>query len=241
MVDGFISLTPGGVDAARAEFPGLAHTPAFVVPHGHYRDAYPNWSDQSSARELLGIAPDARVLAFVGQIRPYKRVAELVRAFREVPDPHAVLLVAGRPLTAEYGETIQAAAAGDPRVVVRTELVPVPDMHRYLNAADLVVLPYRETLNSGAAILALSFDRPVLGPQQGAFAELAAQLGPQWVQTFTGELTADVLTGALDRAATGLPGHVSLDAYAWDVVARETVDVYRAVGAGSGTVRTMPA
>jgi glycosyltransferase involved in cell wall biosynthesis len=242
MVDGFISLTAGGVDAAREEFPGLARTPAFVIPHGHYRDVYPNWSDRAGARDLLGIDPDARVLAFVGQIRPYKQVVELVRAFRQVSDPGAVLLVAGRPLTEEYGATVHAAAAGDPRIVVRTELLPLGDMHLYLNAADLVVLPYRETLNSGVAILALSFDRPVLGPNKGAFADLGLQLGPQWVQTFDGDVTPAVLTNALARVIDGPPtAPADLSALEWDAIARATIDAYRAVGAGARTVRTMPA
>jgi glycosyltransferase involved in cell wall biosynthesis len=241
MVDGFISLTESGVDAARAEFPGLEGTPAFVVPHGHYRDVYPNPSDRASARAALDIAAGARVLAFVGQLRPYKRVVELVGAFREIDDPSAVLLVAGRPLTPEYGREVANAAADDPRVRVRTELVPVEDMHRYLNAADLVALPYRETLNSGAAILALSFDRPVLGPDQGAFAELATQFGPHVVQTFAGAVTPAVLTAALDRAIAQPPGHLDLDALSWGAVARGTIAAYRAIGAGGKAVRTLPA
>jgi beta-1,4-mannosyltransferase len=42
-----------------------------------------------------------------------------------------------------------------------------------MRAADLIALPYKEILNSGSAILALSFDRPILVPAAGALAELS--------------------------------------------------------------------
>jgi hypothetical protein len=126
-------------------------------------------------------------------------------------------------------------------VHVRTDLVPVDDMQLYLNAADLVVLPYGETLNSGAAILALSFDRPVLGPDRGAFAELASEFGPRVVQTFAGDVTSGVLATALRRAIAEPPGHLDLDALSWDRVAAGTIAAYRAVGAGGNGVRTLPA
>src|SRR5690349_964742 len=66
MVDAFFSLTERGVDAARDAFPQLRDTPAFVVPHGHYRDAYPNTVTRDEARAHLGISPDARVALFFG-------------------------------------------------------------------------------------------------------------------------------------------------------------------------------
>ena len=62
----------------------------FVIPHGHYRAAYPNDVTRAEARERLGIAPDARVVAFVGQVRAYKNVPELVVAARALPDADVV-------------------------------------------------------------------------------------------------------------------------------------------------------
>src|SRR5690606_36127483 len=60
----------------------------------------------------------------------------------------------------------------------------------YFRAADLVVLPYREILNSGTALLALSFDRPVLLPEAGAGDELTRRVGSEWVCTYEHELSA---------------------------------------------------
>jgi glycosyltransferase involved in cell wall biosynthesis len=50
--------------------------------------------------------------------------------------------------------------------------VPSENLQLYLNACDVVVLPYREDLTSGAAMLALSFGRPVVAPRMGTLEEL---------------------------------------------------------------------
>jgi beta-1,4-mannosyltransferase len=57
---------------------------------------------------------------------------------------------------------------------VRTHLrfVPDADVQRFLKAADFVVLPYRDVLTSGGALLALSFGRPLVVPRRGCLAEL---------------------------------------------------------------------
>ena len=57
-------------------------------------------------------------------------------------------------------------------------------MTRLFAAADVVVLPYLDISNSGVAMLALSLQRPVIGPSKGAFPELQAQVGTTWVRTF---------------------------------------------------------
>ena len=46
-----------------------------------------------------------------------------------------------------------------------------------MNAADVVALPYAETFNSGAALLALSFNRPIVAPASGSFPKTAGSRG----------------------------------------------------------------
>jgi glycosyltransferase involved in cell wall biosynthesis len=46
------------------------------------------------------------------------------------------------------------------------------DVQLYFEAADWVVLPYRDVLTSGSALLALSFGRPVVAPRRGCLADL---------------------------------------------------------------------
>src|SRR5690606_16557040 len=82
-VDGILSLTADGVAAARAAYPDLDRVPAFVTPHGHYRDSYDFSMSRAKAREKLGFggSADATVFLSVGQIRAYKNVPRLVDVF----------------------------------------------------------------------------------------------------------------------------------------------------------------
>ena len=54
----------------------------------------------------------------------------------------------------------------------------------FFSAADLVVLPFSDIMHSGSAILALSFNKPVLVPARGALPELQTRVGAAWVQTY---------------------------------------------------------
>ncbi len=233
-LDGYITLTAGSRAAAQERFPGLRDLPGFVVPHGHYREVYPMRATREEARARLGIAQDARVIGFLGQIREYKNVPHLIRAFRDLAAPGTVLLIAGSPDTGKMEHDVKTAAEGDARVLLALRFIAEDEVQLYLRASDLVVLPYREILNSGSALLALSFDVPVLVPEKGAMRELRERVGEQWVRTYTGEVTAEVLGEALDWAhASGQSPCTALDQLSWPRLAGETLDAFREIHSGA--------
>jgi glycosyltransferase involved in cell wall biosynthesis len=227
MVDGFITLSEIGRDAALRRFPTLRSVPGAVVPHGHYRPAYPDPVPKAEAREELGLDAEAPVAVYVGRIRPYKSVEPLVHAFRSVPDDDARLLVTGNPAGPAIERQIRRAAEGDDRIDLDLRFIPDDRIPVVLGAADLVVLPYEDILHSGSALLALSFHRPVLVPNRGAMSELQADVGADWVHTYDGRLTPDDLTGALSWArTTDRPDRAPLDDLEWDALAEQTVALY---------------
>ncbi|MCO6441874.1 MAG: glycosyltransferase family 4 protein [Nitrococcus mobilis] len=225
-VDAYISLTETGRQLAMDKFPALARTPGFVIPHGHYRDLYPDIVTRAGARARLGLPVDARVAVFVGQIRPYKNVPRLIDVFAQMGDSNAVLIVAGRVRTQKLHRAITLRVAADPRVRACLAQVPEEEMQLYLRSADLVVLPYDEVLNSGTALLALSFDRPVLVPAKGALLELAQSVGSEWVRLFHGELTPALLEDALLAAAALDDRRPDLAEYEWPRIADATAGAY---------------
>jgi beta-1,4-mannosyltransferase len=240
LLDGYISLTEKGGEQARQHFPSLRTIPGFVIPHGNLRDAYPATDiSRELARARLGITTSARVLAFFGAIDPYKGVMELAEKFSAVPDDRAVLLMAGKCfLSPHERKQLEKIAAGDPRVILHLDYIPDADVACYIRAADLVALPFRDILNSGSAILALSLDRPVLVPAKGSMSELQEFAGSDWVRLYSGELTSDVLQRELDRAATSsaLRGHCrALEAgwggLDWGDLAQLTLAAYHSVRA----------
>lgn len=170
---------------------GQSHT---LIQHGHYRDWF--------AEVPKGVPVPGR-LAFVGLIRRYKGTEGLVHAFRDLQDPQLSLTISGNPSSDDLVADLISAAEGDPRIRFRFEFLDDTDLVATVTEAELVVLPYRHMHNSGGALTALSLDRPVLLPDNEVNRRLAHEVGPGWVQLFTGHLDDSDLRQALDavRAA----------------------------------------
>jgi glycosyltransferase involved in cell wall biosynthesis len=97
------------------------------------------------------------------------------------------------------------------------------DIQLYLKAADLVVLPFVEILNSGTAMLSLSFGCPIMVPEKGSMGELRAYVGDEWVYTYIGELTSEKIQDALDWAkGDRTPDYPDLELFDWNKVAEQT-------------------
>jgi glycosyltransferase involved in cell wall biosynthesis len=150
--------------------------PIAVIPHGHYIDAYPNTVTRADARRARHLPltigrSSSTVFLFFGLIRPYKGLEELLPAFHSLGDANAVLLIAGRSRPSDYAARLAAQAGPDPRVVWHPHFVPNDEVQGWMNAADIVALPYRQITTSGAAMLAWSFGKPVIAPALPAFTE----------------------------------------------------------------------
>jgi beta-1,4-mannosyltransferase len=227
-VDGYIALTEGGTKQAVRQFPALAGVPAFVVPHGHYRAEYPD-VPEVEARKALAIPRQDRVILFFGNIRPYKNVPHLIDVFRQTGLRDARLYIVGKAGDAALAGEIAGRAAGDSRIRIESGFVTPERAAQYFKAADLVVLPYRDILNSGAALLALSFNRPILAPNRGAMGELAADIGSEWVRTFD-ELDAAEFCSAIEWAVRfPRTSAAPLDHLDWGQLGARTLEAYSRV------------
>jgi glycosyltransferase involved in cell wall biosynthesis len=230
MVDGIISLSETARREAYSRFPELKTVPSAIVPHGHYRTAYPTSVSKEDARRQLDLRPEDRVIVFVGRIRPYKNVVPLIRAFRRWEEPSARLFIAGNPISDELAQRVRAAQEGDDRIRIDLRFIEEKEISALLAASDLVALPYEAIMHSGTALLALSFNRPVLMPDRGAMAELQERVGTEWMRTYAGDFTLEVLVDALKWAETGdRPTRAPLEDLEWPRLARQTEALYRRV------------
>jgi glycosyltransferase involved in cell wall biosynthesis len=183
-------LGPATLQAA-APLGGLPADRVTVIEHSSYRGVYPDFVGRDEARRRLGLAADHRALLLFGEIRPYKGLDVLLEAFRTAArsDPRLRLLIAGGVAAAEEGHALLEECRADPRIVTSFERVPDGDVQVWLRAADVVVLPYRAIVNSGALHLALTFGRPVVAPVAG---EVAALLQPEFAAGFSPGDPADL-------------------------------------------------
>lgn len=201
-----------------------------VIPHANYVGAYPNQVSREEARQELGLRPDTFVYLFLGQVRPYKGLEELLPAFARVPGDDRVLVIAGQP-SRGYERVVAALSGQDPRVRFLPGFVPPEKVQYYLNAADIYVLPYRRITTSGAAMLALSFGVPVLAPAIGGF--------PALIGREQGILYDPAEPGALTQALADAPKEdwrarraailAWVRRYDWAEVAPRFVALYRGV------------
>ncbi|MCK8458394.1 glycosyltransferase family 4 protein [Sphingomonas faeni] len=238
MVDLIISLSPSALDSVRKRFPDLADTPARVVLHSHYIGYYPPEPVTTPTRQ------DAtRPLTFLmfGQLRRYKNVDGLLRAFQDRAQARALdgvqdgargerLVIAGEIRgTSTYRDEIHALAQmpGVDFVEGRIDDADVAGLHA---RADVVVLPYDlgTALHSGAAILALSLNTPVVARDTPTMRDLQAIVGAEWLGLFVGgpdaALEAAVALRAKPRSAA--PDLSRMDP---ERLARETVEAYTAI------------
>lgn len=192
-------------------------TPIETILHGHGRSWFGQF-DQSQ--------PTVGKLAYFGLIRDYKGVVDLLSVFTRVTAP-LTLSVAGNPAPQSLGEELRELAQTDSRIDLQLGHIPDADLVHLITSSTLIVLPYREMHNSGAAITALSLNRPVLVPSNESTDALAAEVGEDWVIRYDSELTPEVIVDAIERATRAIAGGApDLSLRDWDLAGEQHTAVF---------------
>ncbi|MFJ3958956.1 hypothetical protein [Arthrobacter sp. NPDC090010] len=203
-------------------------SPFTVVPHPHYRGSYPEPLEERDSKHPT--------ISFFGLIRPYKGLEELVAAFDTVGPPYR-LEISGKPLDDSIASMLRRFSSD--RDNVNLDLYEIDDqaLSNFISKGTLIALPIRNVLNSGSALLALSFNRPVLMPRSPGSALLQDEFGPDWIHLYDGELTTTALLAALSAAGDFLDSAPStpMDDRAPALVGQSMADVILTVTREPGT------
>lgn len=201
-----------------------------VVPHGNYIGNYANDVSKDEARDRLDLDDAGTVYLFFGNIREYKNVPELISSFQSIDDPDARLLIAGSPPDdPTESERLARRVRDDERITADFSYIPDDEIQRYMNAADVVVLPFNRVLTSGSALLAMSFGNPVIAPELGCLPDV---LGDE-ADLLYDPSEPDALRTTMKRARTvdldslGERTYQRATAFEWDGIGARTRDVYR--------------
>ncbi len=198
------------------------------IPHGHWIGAYPDTVDQAQARQHLGVPIEGYLFLFVGLCKPYKGLEALIEAVGAMESP-ATLLIAGKFPSPDYHRKIMelVGKVGQGRVLVRPGFIDSQDLQYFLRAADTVVLPYREILTSGGAMLALSFGRPVVAPRLGALKDLISSRCGVLFERDDPEGLASALVDARSRRFDEAEILREASAFRWEDSARALIEAHR--------------
>ena len=199
-----------------------------VIRHGHYIDTYPNEISRSASRTKLGYESDDTIYLFLGQIKEYKQVPNLIQSFKDISSENddKRLLLVGNPENSELEDRIITESDGRDDIRTVLEFVPSEELQLYLNAADVVVFPYSDIFTSGSAILAMSFCKPIIVPDLDTLRETLDTEG-----TIFYDSDKD-LTGALEKinklnlSEMGKHNFELATQRSWDDIAEKTHHVY---------------
>ena len=223
-LDGIVYLSERSRELVRAHNPIHKGTAELVTVHGVYESG-----TAPAPLPDLETAEAARLLNF-GQVRAYKGLEELIAA--SAGSGIAVHII-GKVYEEAYATSLHRAASHAENIVLdlRDALIGDAELEAAIDASHGVVLPYRQILNSGAAIHALSRHRPVLVPALGSMPELRDTVGADWVHLFDGTLdAADLQRFAAAVARLPRNARPDLSRLSWDRVGRDLGEFLASLG-----------
>ena len=151
-----------------------------VIPHGNFITFYENKISKEKAKEQLMLSNQIFYYLFLGEIRPYKGIKELISAFKKVDntDPRSIgLIIAGRPKNLKFAMEIKKLIQESKNIYLELNYISDSKIQVYLKAADIMVFPYRNVFTSGGILLAMSFGKPIIAPRLGCIQDTLDKSG----------------------------------------------------------------
>lgn len=207
---------------ARARELGMTATDSAVIPNGVDLERF-RPDRRRTARQEFGIAVDARVVSFVGNLALVKgadRVPAIMRRVWE-RDPEVVCLIAGDG--ALMGQVRRALSGGNVRLLGRLE----PDgVAKVMAATDVLMLPSRSEGWPSVIFEAFASGTAVVGAAVGGIPEalavadgLVVASGPALVSRF-----ADAVCAALEEPPTPSSLVAVAQQHRWDDIVASELD-----------------
>lgn len=198
---------------------------------------------QSAAKAQIGIAPDERLILFVGRIEPLKGIDTLLRAVsllrdrypQVVADLH-VAIVGGDPHSAPLDDEMARLQAMhrelDLRALVKFLGAKSQDvLPAYYAAAEMVVMPSHYESFGMVGLEAMAMGTPVVASRVGGLAHLVRDaINGYLVPPRTPEaLAARILHLLIDESHRQLLGEQARQyacQYAWPIIVDQMLDIY---------------
>ncbi len=211
-----------------------------VIPH-HLYTLYPNDSNKQQSRSALGIPLDAKVLLVFGAIRSAEERNFVFKVFRQLNSRNKVLVVPcmdyflpkwlSKSLLGRMKSRITKAVNAFYTLLYHCKLgnqrIDNDDVQYYCKASDVILIPRHDSLNSGIALLGLSFNIPVVGPDIGNISEVLRDSRNYTYESKNSTQAAEIISSILNNP----PSLLSPSEYAANLhpqmIARQYSDLFR--------------
>lgn len=201
----------------------------YVLPHPNFIGVYPNQMSKAEARKRLEVGEENFVFLFFGGIRPNKGIKNLILSFQQLKHDQSRLIIAGSPGDKfDYLHGLKKLASNDQRITFFPRYIDDAEIQAFMNAADVVVLPFSRVLTSSSVMLALSFARPVIVPCFGCLPEQVPQDSGIFFEPgdVNGLRNAMGKCRDLDLAKMGQTGYEGIQRLSWDHLGEATSGIY---------------
>ncbi|MBT2724008.1 glycosyltransferase family 4 protein [Bacillus sp. ISL-46] len=141
---------------------GIEDSKIKIIEHGHYKGAYTK--SNINFRKRYNISNDSFVFLFVGAIKPYKGIEDLLHAFSKLESYDKVhLIIAGKQYIGM--DRVLDKIKKNSRITLDLRFIPDNELVDLIETSNVVVLPYKNITTSGTAILACSLNKPIVCPE----------------------------------------------------------------------------
>jgi len=203
------------------------------IPHGIF-DFYKDTNiSKKEARKRLNINQEAPVILCFGNIREYKGVDILIKAFslvkKELPD--ALLLIVGECWIdwKIYGKLIEKYSLKN-NVITILKHVPTSEVKFYFASSDVVALTYEKfEAQSGVGNIALAFHKPMVVTNVGALPDLVKNkdcvLETEDIKGIARQMIRILQNKKLAEELSKDSKELCKD-FSWDGIAKKTIKLY---------------
>jgi len=189
---------------------------------------------KTQAREYLNLKSKDRVLLFFGNIREYKGLKSLIKAFSIVTKQanDVKLIIAGHPWVdwQEYQNLINELKL-EKHIQKYLKFVPTSEVKYFFSACDLVILPYKSfDAQSGPGRISLLFHKPLIVTNVGGLPDLVDNKDCIIEPDDYENMAKSIIKVLKDKKTLDKLSKHSEELYkkfSWSDIAKQTVKIYK--------------
>ena len=204
----------------------------FLIPHATFLGYYPLYKGDMGhfKNQVFGHLETKFTFGFLGKIRPYKGVMNVIEAFKKLTLPNKQLLICGQVKFPEDARLLEEAVAGFDDITLKIGYVAEKEMEAYLRLSDVMIYPYKAIVTSGSLLLGMSYRKLCLVSEVGSMSEFIeptyrfsseAQLLQRMTEVM--QMNPEEIRAAGDR------NYKRIQQDTWDLMAQKTRAMYDSI------------
>lgn len=244
--DAIIAVSSGMRDDVLDCYPFIDPAKVHVVYNGIDTNVYRN-VQETSALEQHGVDPAKPFVLFVGRITRQKGIAHLLKSARLFNEDIPLVLCAASPDTPELGEEVAAGVAELQATRQDVHWIDAQlsreDIIQFLSHALLFACPSVYEPLGIVNLEAMACEAPVVASAVGGIPEVVVdgetgvlvpydEAEPRAFEHAFADAVNRVAADPVAARAMGIRGRArAVEAFGWEAIARQTIDVYKQAGA----------